>query len=187
LIKLDNCLILLIFWEFLNKMKKLTRSNKIILLFIFFLFLSINPSKRLEAEGLKRVDIEVIIAIIVTQEETIEALIEFNKLNAIDNKSKTLINNILKTHELNINELNKFKIEKEEEQGLINYEVPVEDLKSKKKFIDYLIDLSETNIYSYMEAVEDIESSKLKIIINRVIERDKITLKNLIMMSEDTY
>ena len=83
-------------------------------------------------------------------------------------------------------ELKKFKIEKNEEQGLIDYEVPVDDLNSKKKFIDYLIDLSETNIYSYMEAMEEIENSKLKIIINRVIERDKITLKNLIMIGEDT-
>ena len=33
---------------------------------------------------------------------------------------------------------------------------------------------------------EEIENSKLKIIINRVIERDKITLKNLIMIGEDT-
>ena len=186
MIKLDNCLILLISWEFPNKMKKLTTPNKFILFLIFFLFLSINPSKRLEVEELYSVDIEVIIAIIVTQEETIEALIEFKKLNILDKKSKTLIKNILKTHKLNINELKKFKIEKNEEQGLIDYEVPVDDLNSKKKFIDYLIDLSETNIYSYMEAMEEIENSKLKIIINRVIERDKITLKNLIMISEDT-
>ena len=165
-------------------MKILTISQKLILFFIFFLFLTIYTSKDVEAEILNSLDIEVINGVTAIQQEVAEALNEFEKFIKKRNKSPKFIQSMLHNHKLSIEELNKFRTGKKEEQELIDYEIPINDLNSEKKFLDFLIDLLETNVYSYKEALQVVENPKIRTIVNKVIKRDNSTLINLIELSK---
>ncbi len=154
----------------------LARSYLIIILFFFNIFIKGSTT---EATELNDLDKEIINGIIATQNESIAAIKEFKKFQKSRNNSINLINIILENHSSNINKIKYFKVKKENEESLIDYEIPIDDLNTREKFISFLIDLTESNLAAYGDTVDSIVNEKLQRIMQEIIIKELKTLRIL--------
>ncbi|PPR76626.1 MAG: hypothetical protein CFH01_01890 [Alphaproteobacteria bacterium MarineAlpha2_Bin1] len=164
-------------------MKKLLSPNKItlkvILFFTVFKIISVS-----DAKDLNELDIEIINGIIATQKESITTLNEFKNFQKSKNKSIDLIQKILDYQISNIIKIRYLKTDDEDKESLIDYDIPMEDLDNQKKFTYFLIDLTETNIESYREAIISVKNTKLKEIIEKIIINETKTLETLYKLAK---
>ncbi|MBL42548.1 MAG: hypothetical protein CMM49_07810 [Rhodospirillaceae bacterium] len=154
----------------------LARSYLIIILFFFNIFIKVSTT---EATKLNDLDKEIINGIIATQNESIAAVKEFKNFQKSRNNSINLINIILENHSSNINKIKYFKVKKENEESLIDYEIPIDDLNTPEKFISFLIDLTESNLAAYGDTIDSIVNEKLQKIIEDIMIKDLKTLRIL--------
>ncbi len=154
----------------------LARSYLIIILFFFNIFIKVSTT---EATELNDLDKEIINGIIATQNESIAAVKEFKNFQKSRNNSINLINIILENHSSNINKIKYFKVKKENEESLIDYEIPIDDLNTPEKFISFLIDLTESNLAAYGDTIDSIVNEKLQKIIEDIMIKDLKTLRIL--------
>ena len=152
--------------------------TKAVIIFLLFLSFSTKPIEVLGKNYLSELDKEIIQGTITTQKETIEAYNEFLKTLKIKTKLSIFVKKSIRNHKINLEKLKLFKIG-EEKQSIIDYEIPIDDLDNDKKFVLFLIDLEETNINSYKEAIIEILDPKLKEIMINIISKDSINLKML--------
>ena len=154
----------------------LARSYLIIILFFFNIFIKVSTT---EATKLNDLDKEIINGIIATQNESIAVVKEFKNFQKSRNNSINLINIILENHSSNINKIKYFKVKKENEESLIDYEIPIDDLNTPEKFISFLIDLTESNLAAYGDTIDSIVNEKLQKIIEDIMIKDLKTLRIL--------
>tara|TARA_B100001559_G_C16238758_1_gene501335 strand:- start:131 stop:601 length:471 start_codon:yes stop_codon:yes gene_type:complete len=129
---------------------------------------------------------EIIEAVLATQNEAIEAYKEFK--NTFNHSETTIfLNKFLHNHQINKKEISKYKPFKNEKDSLIDYEIPPGEFDTKEKIILFLIDLEETNIQGYSEALIEIKDYDLKKTLINIILNDitNLTLLNYLLKKED--
>ena len=121
------------------------------------------------------IDIEIIEGALLAEKEIVEAYKICIKKNILSKETISLFKKILNNNLAQIYELKnllKTKLEKENDQ--LDYDFPIEELKSEKDAIKFVADLESSLISSYIDALEITNNQDLKKYIGKTISTDSM-------------